>query len=421
MRNLIFVFLLLIPISCSIDNFGQDSSEKEAVSLRTKAFSLSSATGSTHEFQFYIDSTADKIIYDTLSNGVILQKSGGNWIFEGDIYVDDRNIQLIEELGTRSAFRTQANYYWPMRVVYYKYHSSFGSTYQYYAEAVMNDLSSICGISFEPASQNTTNYILFKYSSSGNSSPVGMLGGEQIINIHDCYPDVMAHEIMHSLGFFHEHSRTDRNSYIEVMYDNIRPDYTYAFNQYVNNGYQGTDFGPFDYSSIMLYSSYITDLNIVYSALTPTLLKRDGSTIQSNYTLSTGDVDGLKSIYGPPYHRMETQTINVITDYSDNTTEIYEEEREACIKFYSSTSCLSRMQTSFPRRIMIRKYIQTCSSYNQLSSYYIDQQITVPSGVDSVYVDSYINYEEYLYSNPLSVNVINYDIVNSHVPTINQY
>ena len=41
---------------------------------------------------------------------------------------------------------------------------------------------------------------------------------------HDCNGfDVVVHELMHALGFFHEHNRPDRDEHVYVNYTNIMP------------------------------------------------------------------------------------------------------------------------------------------------------------------------------------------------------
>ena len=59
-------------------------------------------------------------------------------------------------------------------------------------------------------------------------SPVGrqyQLKGPQELSIGDgCnYKQLIIHEFMHALGFWHEQSRTDRNHYIDVLWENIDP------------------------------------------------------------------------------------------------------------------------------------------------------------------------------------------------------
>ena len=36
-------------------------------------------------------------------------------------------------------------------------------------------------------------------------------------------PETVAHELLHSLGFMHEHQRPDRDQYVTINYTNIWP------------------------------------------------------------------------------------------------------------------------------------------------------------------------------------------------------
>ena len=56
---------------------------------------------------------------------------------------------------------------------------------------------------------------------------MGRIGGRQTISVGNsdgsvvCKHGNIVHEIAHSLGFFHEHSRPDRDQYVSVLWDNI--------------------------------------------------------------------------------------------------------------------------------------------------------------------------------------------------------
>ena len=68
------------------------------------------------------------------------------------------------------------------------------------------------------------NHILFLYYRYSCYSSIGRKGGEQVVSLGDgCLDRGHAiHEMMHVLGFFHEHSRFDRDKYVKVLWWNIQ-------------------------------------------------------------------------------------------------------------------------------------------------------------------------------------------------------
>lgn len=59
----------------------------------------------------------------------------------------------------------------------------------------------------------------------GCYSYVGKIGGRQTLSLAaDCIADyIIWHEMMHAIGFEHEHQRPDRDSFIRVDYANVIP------------------------------------------------------------------------------------------------------------------------------------------------------------------------------------------------------
>jgi hypothetical protein len=64
---------------------------------------------------------------------------------------------------------------------------------------------------------------------------------------------VVLHEMMHNLGFLHEHNRIDRNQYVTVNFTNILPE---ARNNYIQNEDPADDWPNCDTTVVTAQSIY---------------------------------------------------------------------------------------------------------------------------------------------------------------------
>lgn len=98
-------------------------------------------------------------------------------------------------------------------------------------------------------------FITFKDGSENCYANLGRIGGEQFITLASgCRTYEIVHEIMHALGFFHEQNRSDRDDYIRILWENIEEVNWLQFQVIENTFLELTKF-PFDFDSVMLYSS----------------------------------------------------------------------------------------------------------------------------------------------------------------------
>uniref|UniRef100_A0A1I7WN68 Metalloendopeptidase n=1 Tax=Heterorhabditis bacteriophora TaxID=37862 RepID=A0A1I7WN68_HETBA len=71
----------------------------------------------------------------------------------------------------------------------------------------------------------------------------------------DCLADyIIWHEVMHAIGFEHEHQRPDRDSFIHVKYSHVEPGQLGNFEKISSSEVDYPD--TYDYKSIMHYDSF---------------------------------------------------------------------------------------------------------------------------------------------------------------------
>ncbi|KAE8605304.1 hypothetical protein XENTR_v10015058 [Xenopus tropicalis] len=107
-------------------------------------------------------------------------------------------------------------------------------------------------VDFKPYEGEPT-YIHFQ-KFGGCWSMVGDLKVGQNLSIGErCdYKAIVEHEILHALGFYHEQSRSDRDDYVKIWWEEITSGMEHNFNKYEDNYI--TDLNtPYDYESVMHY------------------------------------------------------------------------------------------------------------------------------------------------------------------------
>ncbi|KXJ22025.1 Zinc metalloproteinase nas-13 [Exaiptasia diaphana] len=128
---------------------------------------------------------------------------------------------------------------------------------------------------------------------------VGIRGGQPLSIGPGCNSvAVILHELLHALGFWHEQSRTDRDKYVNILWENIVDNMRGQFNKY-EAGQMDMVGGMYDFDSVMHYGNYafsknrkptmlsIKDPNLAFGRYRPTLSKVDIVQINSLYNCKT--------------------------------------------------------------------------------------------------------------------------------------
>jgi len=189
-------------------------------------------------------------------------------LFEGDIVLQQKNLDGMQREATIREL------IWTDGVIPYTIEITDAKIQKLITDALNEFMDKTC-VQFREKTDDDLYFLRYTYG-DGCSSSVGRSGkpGGQDIYLGDgCFnPGTIRHETLHALGFYHEQSRTDRDKYVKILWNNIQPGLEDQFQK--SNKREVTDLGsPYDYASVMHYpyNAFANDEK------NPTITKIDGS------------------------------------------------------------------------------------------------------------------------------------------------
>jgi hypothetical protein len=301
----------------------------------------------------------------TLKSGVVVEKKGADYFWEGDILLNKEQYKSLDAYGQLlpkkpdyvgaeknvhpaynvpfentsgvrtiprafSIYPTSYNLWAMVRIIY---GSNLTLAQKQKVYSALLEMQSNTNVRFynatcEPLVDPTYGFTYpnIEFWSTGNvdvsNSNLGRVGGVQRINLADFAfnswdNSVIIHEICHALGLRHEHTRLDRNSYVTLNSSNLTSSGQAQFSIPSTNYYQT---GTYDYTSIMGYSSFTSSTSIVNNTNLPMYTKTDGTYINQGSFLSNSDRSWINYFYIPYLARTDVYAELAPNVYkSDNT------------------------------------------------------------------------------------------------------
>lgn len=194
----------------------------------------------------------------------------------------------------RSALVSAASL-WPSGVIFYEMDESVAHLAELILKVMQQFHDNTC-IKFMPREHNEPDYLRIE-ALRGCFSYIGRIGGEQTLSLGDgCeYRGTIAHELMHAVGFYHHQNRSDRDDFLEILWENIAKGKETQFRKMAP--LENLLLNKFDYESIMLYGPRTFGKTLDRVTMKP---KREGIIlleVAEKQGLSSMDIDSVNKLY----------------------------------------------------------------------------------------------------------------------------
>lgn len=248
----------------------------------------------------------------------------GKMIYQGDIileHVAPRMTQATFSLqnagpGSDSMTTAYSQYLWPkasgVATVYYIIDANSDPN----ATPTINDAIAQFNLDFpgliqwvpwNPQAPQSPNYVDIDLSGDDYSGPCEASEGYEAIPAQPmggsflCTEGTILHEMGHVIGLWHEQSRSDRDTYVSVNYQNLIKGSRFNFD-IVQDNVQNLTF--YDYASLMQYPAFSFTRNggpaIETIPAGMPVGSYDGIPVPATTDYSAGDKEGIERLYGMP-------------------------------------------------------------------------------------------------------------------------